>query len=325
MSLIRPKNLAVVSIVYWVLLLYMVAALGWWFIALDKQNGMISEIRLNELDRAVPTYAEQAAKIKFAKERKTAQYIGEGVTFLALIILGAVFVFRATRRQLKLSQFQQNFMMAITHELKTPIAVTQLNLQTLQKRQLDETTKQKLIGNTLLEANRLNTLCNNILFASQLDTGSYVSSEQDVHFTDIVEGCIDDFKNRFPQREIKEDVEQDVHMKGEPLLLQLLVNNLIENAHKYSPKEASIFLAVRNKVGEIELNVKDGGQGISASDKKKIFYKFYRVGNENTRRTKGTGLGLFLCSKIVERHRGRISVSDNLPSGSIFTVIFPNT
>ncbi|MFX9696122.1 histidine kinase dimerization/phospho-acceptor domain-containing protein, partial [Acinetobacter baumannii] len=82
--------------------------------------------------------------------------VGEGVTFLALIIIGAVFVFRATRRQLKLSQQQQNFMMAVTHELKTPIAITQLNLETLQKRKLEEDKQQKLISNTLQEARRLN-------------------------------------------------------------------------------------------------------------------------------------------------------------------------
>ncbi|WP_457848411.1 histidine kinase dimerization/phospho-acceptor domain-containing protein, partial [Staphylococcus aureus] len=90
--------------------------------------------------------------IEEAKKRKTAQYVGEGVTFLALIIIGAVFVFRATRRQLKLSQQQQNFMMAVTHELKTPIAITQLNLETLQKRKLEEDKQQKLISNTLQEA-----------------------------------------------------------------------------------------------------------------------------------------------------------------------------
>ena len=88
-------------------------------------------------------------------------------------------------------------MMAITHELKTPIAVAQLNLETLQKRKLAEDKQQKLISNTLQEANRLNTLCNNILFTSQLDAGGYTVSFQTVNLTDIVETSVDDCKSRF--------------------------------------------------------------------------------------------------------------------------------
>ena len=150
----KPQRLVLVSWVYWVLLTYMVAALLWWFIALERQNRDITYIRLSELKKDDPAYFANSLQIQEAQKRKTAQYVGEGSTFLALILLGAVFVYRATRRQLRMSQQQQNFMMAITHELKTPIAVAQLNLETLQKRKLDEDTQRKLITNTLQEANR---------------------------------------------------------------------------------------------------------------------------------------------------------------------------
>ncbi|MFX9246833.1 histidine kinase dimerization/phospho-acceptor domain-containing protein, partial [Acinetobacter baumannii] len=81
------------------------------------------------------------------------------ITFFLLIVVGAAFVYRSVRKQLLISQQQQNFMMAVTHELKTPIAVAQLNLETLQKRKLEESMREKLISNTLMEANRLNLLC----------------------------------------------------------------------------------------------------------------------------------------------------------------------
>lgn len=322
MSFLKPKRLAVVTIVYWFLLVYMVAALFWWFIALEKQNQEITNIRLSELKKDDPAYFIQAVAIREAKKRKTAQYIGEGSTFLALMLLGAVFVFRATRRQLKLSQQQQNFMMAVTHELKTPIAVAQLNLETLQKRKLDEGKQQKLIANTLQEANRLNTLCNNILFASQLDAGAYTSEKEEINFTDMVEGCVDDFKNRFPQRDIKEEMPESIYLNGETFLLQMLVNNLIENALKYSPKESTVTISLRAENKKIKLTVSDEGQAIPTEEKKKIFDKFYRIGNENTRKAKGTGLGLYLCRKIVESHNGYIFVTDNHPVGSNFTASF---
>jgi two-component system sensor histidine kinase CiaH len=319
----KPRGLVVVSLVYWVLLTYMVAALSWWFIALEKQNSDITNIRLNELKKDDPAYFSNSLKIEEVKKRKTTQYIGEGITFLALILVGAVYVYRATRRQLKMSQQQQNFMMAITHELKTPIAVAQLNLETLQKRKLDEDKQQKLISNTLQEANRLNTLCNNILFASQLDAGAYHPNKEEINFTDLVEGCVDDCKNRFPQRVIIENISESIYLNGETLLLQMLVNNLLDNALKYSPKELPVIISLVETDRKIALTVSDEGFGVADAEKKKIFDKFYRSGDENTRKAKGTGLGLYLCKKIVENHNGYISVTDNHPVGSSFTALFP--
>ncbi|MEQ1623869.1 MAG: ATP-binding protein [Sediminibacterium sp.] len=320
----QKRKLATVTVVYWFLLSYMVAALLWWFIALEKQNQLITSIRLSELKKDHPSYLEKAAVIEAGSKRKTFQYIGEGSTFLVLILVGAVFVFRATRRQIKGAQQQQNFMMAVTHELKTPIAVAQLNLETLQKRQLDEDKRQKLISNTLQEANRLDTLCNNILFAAQLGAGVHTQNKQEIHLSDLVEGSIDNFKTRYPQRFIEEAIQASIFLLGERLLLQMLVNNLIENALKYSPKDQPIKVSLIAKADTIQFAVADLGKGVEDAEKQRIFNKFYRIGNENTRKAKGTGLGLYLCKKIAEGHNAYISVTDNQPQGCIFTVSFKN-
>lgn len=322
MNTLKPPKLAVVTFVYWFLLLYMIAALAWWFIALEKQNSVMTAIRISELLKDDPLYLSKLSAIEEMSNRKTAQYIGEGITFLALILVGAVYVYRATRRQLKFSAQQQNFMMAITHELKTPIAVAQLNLETLQKRKLEEDKQQKLIANTLQEANRLNTLCNNILFTSQLDAGGYSVNFQELNLTDIVETCVDDCKSRFPERVITEAIEENRLMQGDPFLLQMLVNNLLENALKYSPKNMPIHVSLSFIANKNVLSIADLGLGIEDQEKKKVFDKFYRSGSENTRKAQGTGLGLYLCKKIAETHNGYISVTDNQPNGSIFTVLF---
>ncbi len=322
MSFFKSKKLALVTVVYWFLLLYMIAALSWWFIALEKQNKEISTIRLQELKKDDPAYFAKAVQIGEAKNRKTSQYIGEGMTFLALVVLGALFVFRTARKQIRFVQQQQNFMMAVTHELKTPIAVTRLNLETLQRRKLDEEKQEQLISNSLQETNRLNALCNNMLLAAQLESGVDFTTQPELNFTDLVEGCIDDFKNRFPNREIKEEIEEGVYLKGEDLLLQMLVNNLVENAMKYSLPASAITVKLAASDDEVLLAVTDEGSGIPDTERKKIFNKFYRIGNENTRSAKGTGLGLYLCAKIAERHNGSISVTHNQPQGSIFTVLF---
>ena len=95
--------------------------------------------------------AEYNTIIANAKKRTTIKHLSEGLFFLALIIVGAVFVFRSVRRQFKLQQQQQNFMMAVTHELKTPISVARLNLETMQKYSLDPEKQKKFIRTTLEE------------------------------------------------------------------------------------------------------------------------------------------------------------------------------
>lgn len=322
MKFFKKHQLAIVSIAYWFLLLYMIAALLWWFIELNNQNNAMAYYKLLELKKDAPNFLDSVAKIQKEQHRKTIQYIGEGITFLLLILLVAGFVYRIVRKQLKASKQQQNFMMAVTHELKTPIAITQLNLETLQKHKLDDETKQKLLTNTLQEANRLNNLCNNILFSAKLDEGKYHYHFQEVALSNLLQKTVHNFSVRFPQKPFTSSICEDVCINGEELLLQILLNNLIENAIKYSLKNTAVTISLQQKNNKILLSVADEGIGIKHDEKKKVFEKFYRSGNENTRNTKGTGLGLYLCHKIVKMHKGSISLTDNKPCGSIFTVIF---
>jgi signal transduction histidine kinase len=320
---IRKQRLAFITLVYWFLLVYIIAALVWWFISLEKQNDFMYAYRVSELSKDDPAYGRKMNELKDERRRKTAQYIGEGSTFLLLILLGAVFVYRATRKQIRLSHQQQNFMMAVTHELKTPIAVTRLNLETLQKRKLDEQQQGKLIGLALDETNRLNQLTTNILVASQLESRDYELNWQQVDLSSLVKDAVTDFTKRFRNRFILAEIEENIAVTGELMLLQLLVNNLIENALKYSTKDKPVLVLLKRTKRHASLQVKDDGPGIAASEKKKIFEKFYRSGDETVRTAKGTGLGLYLCKRIIKDHKGAISVEDNKPTGSIFIVTIP--
>ena len=316
----KTKRIGFIFLIYWILLAYIVAALVWWFIALNKQNQQMTQFERQQLNATDPSYYNKLAKIRDDEKRKTAQYIGEGAIFFLLIAAGAVFIFRAVRRQLRQSQQQQNFLVAITHELKTPIAVAKLNLETLLKRKLDEGQHARLIQNTLEEANRLNALCNNLLLSSQIEAGGYNASFEEINFSQLVNSCVKDFTLRFPQRAILAKINEELFVNGDQLLLQMAINNLIDNALKYSPKEspATIILEGANK--HLQLKVRDLGKGIESNEKQKIFNKFYRVGNIATRGAKGTGLGLYLTKKIIRQHHGNIFVSDNEPNGSTFTV-----
>ncbi|CAN5666789.1 HAMP domain-containing sensor histidine kinase [soil metagenome] len=321
-SLHKTKKIRLIFIVYWFLLTYIIAALIWWFIALNQQNQQMAEFEISKLKKDDPDFTYQLNEISAVTSRKKAQYVGEGSIFLLLILAGAFFIYRAVRRQFKSALQQQNFMMAITHELKTPIAITKLNLETLQKRKLEEAQQQRLIQNTIQEANRLNALCNNMLLASQMESGANAITKEEINLSALVQDCVNEFVTRFPQRNIQAFVKEDVVVNGDVLLLQMAVNNLIDNAIKYSPKDAAVKVILKPEGNAINLTISDEGKGIEDAEKNKVFDKFYRVGNKATKEAKGTGLGLYLTKKIAKQHNARLIVTDNKPTGSNFTIVF---
>ena len=314
--------------IYWALLTYIVAALIWWFISLERQNERMQYLRIDQLNNTVnPTlapgrYLSEQFIIRDEYKRNRRKYALEGSVFLILILIGATFVYRSVRRQVRLQQQQQNFMMAVTHELKTPIAVARLNLETLQKHSLDPEKQKKLIRMTLEETSRLTFLTNNILVASQLEGGGYSFTREEIDLSDLLRDSINDFRKRFPDRNFSDAIETGADLKADPLLIQMLINNLLENAIKYSPKDTMISASLSKTAKTLRLEISDNGSGIPDDEKQKIFDKFYRVGNESTRKTQGTGLGLYLCRKIADDHNADILVTNNTPYGSTFAVIF---
>lgn len=322
------RKLLWATAVFWILLLYIIAALVWWFFSLEKQNRELYELRKETLVIKVPdqksaAYQTEQANIEDKRRRNISKYIGEGSIFLLLIIIGAVFIYHSVRRQFRLQQQQQNFVMAITHELKTPISVSKLNLETLLKYQLSEEQQKKLLHMNLQETVRLDGLINNILISSQLEGGGYHAAKEELDLSDLVIAAISEFKTRYPERLVLSSIQPDADVNGDATLLKLLISNLLENANKYSSKEKPISCDLMQKDGALVLQVTDEGIGIDDDEKKKVFEKFYRIGSEQTRKTKGTGLGLYICKKIVESHKGTISVFDNEPAGTKFIVTLP--
>ena len=311
--------LKLVNAIYWIFLTYMIAAFIWWYVSLEKQNDQITQIKLEQLSVTSGTNKAKFEQLLNYQERKRKQFLGEGITFLFLFLLGAIYVYRSLIKQLRFSNQQQNFMMAVTHELKTPIAVTQLNIETLLKRELSQDQQKTLLNNSLKETQRLDTLCNNILLASQLDFKDYQQNKQQIDFSEMVNGLVKSFEERFPTRKIITHIQEGVIFFSEPLLMQMLLQNLLDNANKYAPIDTPIEISLNANQQELLLEVKDQGIGIPLAERERIFDKFYRVGNEFTRSAKGTGLGLYLCKKIAQFHQSQLLVSENQPQGTIFS------
>ncbi|MCL6524365.1 MAG: two-component sensor histidine kinase [Thermoflavifilum sp.] len=328
-AVFKQKSTRFITYFYFFLLIYTLAALIWWGISLMHQSDIITESQEQYLRLTVDSlqypqrFNQEMERIAHEERMREFKYWGEGITFLVVILIGAAYVYRATRRQILLSRQQNNFMMAVTHELKSPIAALQLNLETLLKRKLDTDKQQKLLESMLGETNRLNHLCNNMLLASQFESRQYQMVREKVNLSQLLMQCIAEQQRRAPSHQIVAHVEPDVWVNGDMLTLSLAINNLIENAIKYSPRGSTVELGLRREQNLALVSVADEGMGIPDAEKTKIFQRFYRIGNENTRKTKGTGLGLYLTQKIIHEHQGIIRVLDRKPHGSIFEIALP--
>ncbi len=316
------------NIIYILLLLYAIAALLFWGMSLQRQSRTIYEIERADLPHQIDSatqpglFQQKKSELNLRLKKRRSQYIGEGSTLLVILLVGAAVVYTSLQRHMRLQRQQANFMLAVTHELKSPIAGIKLSVQTLQRHKLGDEQRAQLLTRCIQEADRLSELCNNMLVASQIEGRQYKAASEVLSLAEIADDAAAAFEVRHPGRiEINQDAA--CRVQGDLLLLQLALNNLLENALKYTPEGTAVSLSVFEQGGRAIIEVADRGAGIADSEKAKIFQKFYRVGDEGTRRSKGTGLGLYLTRHIVQQHKGKISVRDNEPSGSIFQISLP--
>ena len=315
----------------WLLLLaYVVAALVWWGLSLQKQSEQLYEKDYALLTHRTDSlsnpgaYAYELHRLHDRRARRRSQYIGEGATFFAVILIGAAVVFTTYRRKLKMSRQQTNFMLAVTHELKSPLAAVKLNLQTMQRRKLPPDKEQQLLQSSVTEADRLNDLCNKILVASQMEGSRYRPSMEPTELAALTRETIQPIDARYPDR-LTLDAPEDATLpvNADRLLLQMAISNLVENALKYSPPGTPVAVSLRAEGRNACIRVADHGSGIPDEQKRLVFQKFYRLGDEATRSAKGTGLGLFITAGIARLHGGKAAVTDNKPQGSMFSLVLP--
>lgn len=293
---------------------------------LVRQTGKIidRDQKLIELASTDPAQLEKdVAGLHHKKKMQVIMIVGEGTVFLLLLLFGLYKIRQAYLKDFELTNRQKNFFLSITHELKTPIAATKLQLQTLQKHKLDAKEQDELLTRALAETERLNSLIDNLLLANRLDSGEFIFKTENENISALTEAIL----NRYYSREISAGeltlaLEKEIFLPADKTAFPSIITNLVDNALKYSFGENKIGVSLQKKPGQVVLSVSDQGCGIPDADKKKIFERFYRAGNEETRSAKGTGLGLYIVNYLAQRHRAEIVVKNNTPKGSIFEVIF---
>ncbi|MEZ4948699.1 MAG: ATP-binding protein [Saprospiraceae bacterium] len=316
------------------IMVYMLVAFLWWAYLLAQKNQLLLNTQIELLrvqydsagtNEMVALENTDAYKAVVAENRRQHKMIlGEGAVFSCTLLLGLWLIHRSYRREMSAARQQSNFLLSITHELKSPIASIRLVLETLLKRELNPEQSKRLSTNALKETNRLNELVNDLLFSAKLEK-AYKPDIERLDLSLLFNRILQDVKSIHPEVEFSFSIEDNLpEINGDRQALTSVFSNLIENGIKYNfSNEKKIGLKVQSLDKRIEIDLADNGSGIPLEEQKKIFKKFYRVGNEDTRKAKGTGLGLYIVKEIVKAHKGQIQVGRNHPKGSIFKIILP--
>jgi signal transduction histidine kinase len=257
--------------------------------------------------------------------QRTAMILGEGSMFILVFTVGAISLHKSIKKERRLQEQKKNFLLSVTHELKSPLASIKLLLQTIQKRDLTKQQVHDFINKSLLDIERLDDMVENMLLASKIDNRSYTFPKAQFNLSALVDNIVNRLqlnKCDLTQQLINAEIEPKIEITGDKFALTSVVTNLIENAIKYSGPCEVVDVKLYSRDSKIFLEVADHGIGIADAEKNRIFDRFYRVGSEETRNTKGTGLGLYIVKEVLDKHEASISVKDNEPQGSIFEVVF---
>ncbi len=247
----------------------------------------------------------------------------------ALIILACFgYTLYVIQRQKKLSEMKTDFINNMTHEFKTPIATISLATDSILSPKLaDQPSKIARFANIIKQENkRMNDQVEKVLQMAKLDRQQLKLKLTVVDLHEIIQAAVEYINLQVEPRGGRVSTrldEKTALLSGDYTHLSNVVNNLLDNANKYSPEAPIIEVATRVLNDTIELNVTDQGMGISKEARKHIFDRFYRVPTGDRHDVKGFGLGLSYVKTIVDAHGGSIKVKSELGKGSSFTLTFP--
>jgi len=241
---------------------------------------------------------------------------------------GAVVVFNDVTRLRKLEEVRKDFVANVSHELKTPVTSIKGFIETLVEGGAleDHDSAQRFLGIIRRQTDRLVAIIEDLLYLSRLEYEEKQITLQPVDLQGVVERSVANLEHTARSRGIDLciRIESERHgILGDASLLSRAVDNLVDNAIKYSPSGRSVEVALRERNGEVLLQVSDQGIGIPDEHLPRISERFYRVDPARSREMGGTGLGLAIVKHIARAHQGRLQIESRLGEGSRFTLHFP--
>jgi len=242
---------------------------------------------------------------------------------VGIILMGMIIIFVYHQKTFQLYRLQNNFINNYTHELKTPVTSLQLYLETFLTHQLSIEDQKPYIEYMLLDVNRLSEHINNILNISRFES-LHSHDKEYFDLVEFIETFINNNAHQFSNVSFENLVSGPTMLKINTDLFEMLFRNLVNNAMIYNNQsQPEVIIRLKSKKDRIVITFEDNGIGIEKKYRKKIFKKFFQIGQADDRSAKGSGLGLYMVYSITRMHGGKISVCENPKQpGSIFKLVF---
>ncbi len=226
---------------------------------------------------------------------------------------------RMITRIQSLIEKEKEFLQNISHELKTPLAIIRTNLESTILLKENKEDMFESINNSIKSVDDLNKLINDLILVSKIEKKQLANLNEEFNVVELIKQVQNDMQliNKIFNFETSIDY---FNIKGSSVLFKRAIENLVENAFKYSKKNAKVLVQLEQKREGIVIKVKDNGIGINKSELKKIFERMYRVDNSRARKTGGAGLGLAIAKSIIEAFNGKIGVKSTPGKGSEFWI-----
>ena len=300
-------------------------------IARVREPGDLRHAATEQLAGPFEGYTVRVAPTRDAPVMLTARFVAAEVAFIVLmgmvIMAATLFGLRYTIRQLELARIKSGFVSNVSHELKTPIALIRLAVETLEMRRYSSPEEgEKFLRRISRETMRLNQLVDNILDFARLEAGQRVFKFVRVDVAELVRETLDSFRLRLEDQgfALTVDLPDDLPaVRGDgPAIAQCLLN-LLDNAIKYSRTRREVTVSATSRDSSVYISVSDRGIGIPVREQQRIFEKFVRLETGLVHDVKGAGLGLSLVDQIIRAHGGRVEVHSTPGEGSTFTLVLP--
>jgi len=252
--------------------------------------------------------------------------VSEGSFFVILLLVMLGLLWRSFRREVELERQHQGFLSAITHELKSPLAAVRLALETVLRGRADGTASMRFLENALQDTERLQSLVQKVLEVTRYARGHGALRLRRTNLSALIEDTTSTFLRRATAAgaRLQTDIEPDLWAEVDDEALPIALSNLLENAIKYGGTIPAVAVRLTAEGGSALIRVTDNGNGIPEEDVQLVFDRFFRGGDEMTRTTQGTGLGLYLVQQIINAHRGTVRVASTGPTGTTFLITLPH-
>lgn len=224
-----------------------------------------------------------------------------------------------------LEQQKDEFISIASHELKTPITSVKAYAQILGQRfrKIDDLKSTELVEKMDLQLDKLTNLIGDLLDVTKIEAGRIQFHETYFDFNELVVAIVEDIQRTTQKHNISKELQPLIKVYGDRDRLGQVITNFITNAIKYSPQADKIIVSTSTDKDKLTLSVQDFGLGLAKGDQSKVFERFYRVSGSDQNTYPGLGLGLYISSEIIKRHRGRIWVESKKNIGSTFCFSLP--